>query len=236
MKLGLIFKDNAAQTVKLDIANSQTKGEWTTSQIDLSAYAGRQIAAITLEFEGTAANYQMNVGGLKVSDSTYKPATPTGFTVDYAYADGQMIVSWDLPENNYGNVVQYNLYGTLSDGRRVYLGGTYDSILYVKSMFGETKVVELELCAVGKDGTESEPAKATYSYEDKVSNITVEEAKTPSGLLVRAANPGKLEVSFDAPATGAPDGYEFEVQGSRTGNERGVRRSSCKSAGSCRQY
>ena len=211
MKLGLIFKDNAAQTVKLDIANSQKKGEWTTSQIDLSEYAGRKIAAITLEFEGTAANYQMNVGGLKVSDSTYKPATPTGFTVDYAYADGQMIVSWDLPENNYGNVVQYNLYGTLSDGRRVYLGGTYDSILYVKSMFGETKVVELELCAVGKDGTESEPAKATYSYEDKVSNITVKEAETASGLLVRAANPGKLEVSFNAPATVAPDSYEFEV-------------------------
>ncbi|MBM6920958.1 FIVAR domain-containing protein [Phocea massiliensis] len=211
MKLGLIFKDKAEETVKLDIADSQTKGEWTTSQIDLSAYAGRQIAAITLEFEGTAANYQMNVGGLKVSDSVYKPETPTGFTVDYAYDDGQMIVSWDLPKNNYGNVVQYNLYGTLSDGRRVYLGGTYDSILYVKSMFDEAKVVNLELCAVGKDGTESEPANVTYSYEDKVSNITVEEAETASGLLVRAANPGKLEVSFDAPATGAPDSYEFEV-------------------------
>ena len=211
MKLGLIFKDKPEETVKLDIENSQTKGEWTTSQIDLSAYAGRQIAAITLEFEGTADNYQMNVGGLKVSDSTYKPATPTGFTVDYAYADGQMIVSWDLPENNYGNVVQYNLYGTLSDGRRVYLGGTYDSILYVKSMFDEAKVVNLELCAVGKDGTESDPANVTYSYEDKVSNITVEEAETASGLLVRAANPGKLEVSFDAPKTGAPDSYEFEV-------------------------
>ncbi len=211
MKLGLIFKDKAEETVKLDIANAQKKGEWTTSQIDLSAYAGRKIAAITLEFEGTAANYQMNVGGLKVSDSTYKPATPTGFTVDYAYDDGQMIVSWDLPENNYGNVVQYNLYGTLSDSRRVYLGGTYDSILYVKSMFGETKVVKLELCAVGKDGTESDPAKATYSYEDKVSNITVKEAETASGLLVRAANPGKLEVSFVAPATVAPDSYEFEV-------------------------
>ena len=211
MKLGLIFKDKAEETVKLDIANAQTKGEWTTSQVDLSAYAGRKIAAITLEFEGTADKYQMNVGGLKVSDSAYKPAAPTGFTVDYAYTDGQMIVSWDLPKDNYGNVVQYNLYGKLSDGRRVYLGGTYDSILYVKSMFDEAKVVELELCAVGKDGTESDPAKATYTYEDKVSNVTVKEAKTASGLLDRAANPGKLEVSFEAPAIGAPDSYEFEV-------------------------
>ena len=154
---------------------------------------------------------QRTIGGLKVSDDTYKPAKPTGLTVDYAYSDGQMIVSWDLPENNYGNVVQYNLYGTLSDGRRVYLGGTYDSILYVKSMFDESKIVDLELCAVGKDGTESDPATYSYTYENKVSNVTVKEATTPSGLLVRAANPGKLEVSFDAPKTGKPDSYMFEV-------------------------
>lgn len=209
MKLGLIFKDAPEVTEKIAVENSTAAGDWTTSTIDLSAYAGRAIAAITLEFEGEAENYQMNIGGLKISDSTYKPATPTGLAVDYAYADGQMIVKWNIAD--YDTVKQYNLYGVMSDGSRVYLGGTYDDILYVKSMFGEDQSVRLELCAVGKDGTESDPATLTYTYNDKVSNVKVEEAKTTSGLLVRASTPGKLSVSFDAPKTGAPDSYEFEV-------------------------
>lgn len=209
MKLGLIFKDAPEVTEKIAVENSTAAGDWTTSTIDLSAYAGRAVAAITLEFEGEAENYQMNIGGLKISDSTYKPATPTGLAVDYAYADGQMIVKWNIAD--YDTVKQYNLYGVMSDGSRVYLGGTYDDILYVKSMFDEDQSVRLELCAVGKDGTESDPATLTYTYNDKVSNVRVEEAQTASGLLVRASTPGKLNVSFDAPETGAPDSYEFEV-------------------------
>ena len=39
----------------------------------------------------------------------------------------------------------------------------------------------------------------------------MEEAKTSTGLLVRAATPGQLDVSFTAPAAGAPDSYEYEV-------------------------
>ena len=211
MQLGLIFKDAPETTEKVAVANSTVAGDWTTSTIDLSQYKDRSIAAITLEFEGEAENYQMNIGGLTVSDSVYKPEMPTGLAVDYAYADGQMIVSWDLPEDNYGDVVQYNLYGRMSDGSRVYLGGIYGDLLYVKSTFGEDEAIDLELCAVGKDGTESDPATLTYTYRDKVSNVKVEEAQTANGLLVRAATPGQLNVSFDAPETGAPDSYVFEV-------------------------
>lgn len=45
----------------------------------------------------------------------------------------------------------------MSDGSRVYLGGIYGDLLYVKSTFGEDEAIDLELCAVGKDGTESDP-------------------------------------------------------------------------------
>ena len=209
MQLGLIFKDAPQTTEKLDIAGSETAGDWTTVDVDLSKYAGRKIAAITLEFAGNSENYQMNVGGLKVSDGADKPATPTGFTVDYGYDSGEMILSWDMAD--YSKVKQYNVYGTLSNGDRVYLGGVYDSILYVKSVFDEKDHIDLELRAVGADGTESDPATLTYTYTDKVSNVKVEEAKTSTGLLVRAATPGKLVVSFDAPKAGAPDSYEYEV-------------------------
>ena len=209
MQLGLIFKDAPETTEKLDIAGSETAGDWTTVDVDLSQYAGRQIAAITLEFAGEAEGYQINVGGLKISDGADKPAAPTGFAVDYAYDSGEMILSWDMAD--YDSVKQYNVYGTMSDGSRVYLGGVYDSILYVKSVFDEKDHIDLELRAVGADGTESDPATLTYTYTDKVSNVKVEEAKTSTGLLVRAATPGQLDVSFDAPAAGAPDSYEYEV-------------------------
>ena len=209
MQLGLIFKDAPETTEKLDIAGSETAGDWTTVDVNLSKYAGRQIAAITLEFAGEAEGYQINVGGLKISDGADKPATPTGFAVDYAYDSGEMILSWDMA--NYSEVKQYNVYGTLSNGSRVYLGGVYDSILYVKSVFDESESIDLELRAVGADGTESDPATLTYTYNDKVSNVAVEEAETSTGLLVRAATPGELKVSFDAPAAGAPDSYEYEV-------------------------
>ena len=209
MKLGLIFKDAPETTEKVEISGSETAGDWQTVELDLSSYAGRSIAAITLEFEGTADNYQMNVGGLKISDSTDKPATPTGFKIDYAYSSGEMILKWDLAD--YAEVKQYNVYGTLSDGKRVYLGGIYDNILYVKSVFDEKTDIDLELCAVGPDGTESDPATLTYTYSDKVSNVKVKEGKTSSGLLTRASTPGELQVSFQTPVGGAPDRYEFEV-------------------------
>ena len=45
----------------MEISGSETAGDWQTVELDLSSYAGRSIAAITLEFEGTADNYQMNV-------------------------------------------------------------------------------------------------------------------------------------------------------------------------------
>ena len=69
----------------------------------------------------------------------------------------------------------------------------------------------MELCAVGPDGTESDPATLTYTYSDKVSNVKVKEGKTSSGLLTRASTPGELQVSFQTPADGDPDRYEFEV-------------------------
>jgi len=209
MKLGLIFADDAENIVAVDLENTAAAGDWTTVTADLSAYAGRQIAAICLIFEGEAGKYQMNIGNITISDGSYTPDAPEGFVIDTAYADGQMILRWELAD--YAEVVQYNLYGKMTDGSRIFLGGIYGDILYVKNTFCDD-VVDLELCAVGIDGSESEPAVITYDYTDKVSNVTVLEAASGNGLTTQAANVGKIEVSFDAPATGAPDSYELEVK------------------------
>ena len=209
MKLALTFKDDPENTVALALENTDAPGGWTTSSVDLSSYAGRQIAAISLVFEGTSENYQINVGNLTVTDGAHKPVAPTGFSLDNVYADGQLIVRWDMAD--YSEVIQYNLYGKMADGSRVYLGGIYGNVLYVKDTFATGDSVGLQLYAVGIDGTESEPTTIAFQYQAEVSNITVAEAVTSTGLLTQAANAGQLEVSFDAPAAGTPDSYAFEV-------------------------
>ena len=209
MKLGLIFKDAPEETVAIALDGTAAAGGWTTVTADLSAYAGRAIAAMCLIFEGEAENYQMNIGNITVTDGDHTPDAPQGFVIDTAFADGQMIVRWDKAD--YSEVVQYNLYGKLADGSRIFLGGIYGSILYVKNTFCDD-VLELQLCAVGVDGSESEPAVITYNYNDTVSNLRVAEKASGNGLTTHAANPGLIEVTFDAPATGAPDSYALEVK------------------------
>ena len=208
VKLGLIFADDAENIVPVELG-SVTAGQWQTVTADLGAYAGRAVAAICLIFEGEAEDYQINIGSITVTDTDHTPAAPPGFVIDTAYADGQMILRWEKAP--YDEVVQYNLYGKRTDGRRIFLGGIYGEILYVKNTFCDD-VVELQLCAVGIDGSESAPAVITYDYTDKVSNIRVAEAASGNGLTTQAANVGKIEVTFDAPAAGAPDSYEREVK------------------------
>lgn len=97
-----------------------------------------------------------------------------------------------------------------SDGSRVYLGGTYDNIYYIKSLYDEKEAVTLELRAVNKEGVESDAATTTFQYSDKVSNIVVEEAETENGNKVQAANVGYLDVSWENPSVDY-EGIEITV-------------------------
>ena len=62
---------------ELEIADSTEKGGWITSEVDLSQYAGQNIAALGLVFDGQAEGYQMNIGGMKVTDGgNYRQLLP----------------------------------------------------------------------------------------------------------------------------------------------------------------
>lgn len=71
--------------------------------------------------------------------------------------------------------------------------------------------ITIRVKAVGADGSESEPASEKYNYDEKVSNVVVDESLTESGLLTHATNPGQLDVSWNAPLTGDFDSYKFTV-------------------------
>lgn len=187
MKLGLIFEDDTDTVVKLDVANSAAKSdEWVTSTVDLSAYSGKKIAAMGLVFDGTAADYQMNIGKLAyTTGEAQKPAAPTGLTIDKAYDTGEMYISWDMA--SYDAVKQYNVYAVIN-GEEMYMGGIYDDVYYIKDLYDAEGVVTIKVKAVAEDGTESDAATVDYDY-----------SKAVSGVEVKAID-GSLLINWDAAA------------------------------------
>lgn len=172
MHAGLILADDPNTVVKIPVPDSgkETK-DWVSAELDLSAYAGKTIAAFGLIFDpGKQAvdGYQMNIGQIRIADgSAVKPSAPAGLTISAAYADtGEMVVKWDL-DTDYAKVKQYNVY--VND---VYVGGKYDSIYYIKNLpagSGNVKVA-----AVGADGREGQAAKVNFNLNASVSNIAVD--------------------------------------------------------------
>ena len=121
MKVGLIFED-APETVEyVTVPDSGKKSsDWTSAQLDLSAYAGRTLAAFGLAFDPNGENladYQMNIGEIAITDNQNAPAAPEGLTIDRAFNTTETYISWDLAD--YDEVQKYNVYAVYEDGREV---------------------------------------------------------------------------------------------------------------------
>ncbi len=203
MEIGLIFKnasDGSMYTIEVPDSGRQTDG-WVTKTLSIDPqYAGEEIAAICLVFQGEngVKDYQMNIGGLRLTDGgSHTPAAPTGLNIRAAYDTKEMILEWDLAD--YDQVDKYNVYANMTNGGKVCMGGVYDGVYYIKNMNAKD-IVSLEVTAVGKDGSESEPAAIEYSYSDNVSNLKVAESLDANGRTMQAAHAGYLDVSFTKPS------------------------------------
>lgn len=208
MQLALYLKDQS-DPVFIDVPESAAKSTgWVTKEISLGEYAGKNIAAIGLNFTGTADSYQMNIGEIKISDGADNtPAAPEGFQIEDAFNTKEAIVEWTKAD--YSEVTQYNLYATYADGSKSFVGGTYGSKYYIKSL-GDN-VTGIELTAIGVDGSESAPARVEFDYGTKVSNIAVEEEETSTGYFVQSKYPGEVHVSWTAPQNVDFDSYALEL-------------------------
>lgn len=203
MKLALIFKDAPEKVEYIAIPGTGTKtNTWETASVDLSKYAGRQIATIGLAFNPKqqipVENYQMNIGEIRLTDgASHTPAQPTGFEVSKAYATDDMVATWDL--DSFDTVDKYEIYATLSNGKKIMVGTNYDGIHYIKSLENEKNNVKLELVAIGKDGSRSTAAVTTYNYSEKVSNLKAdtETASTGNGVFTKRA--GIIDLSWTNP-------------------------------------
>ena len=219
MEIGIIFKNSPDEVYTINVPNSgkQTDG-WVTKAVSIDPeYIGEEIAAIGLNFKNngnTIENYQMNIGEFKVTDGTEDtPEIPQNFSIEKMFDTKEAYVSWDMED--YDKVTQYNLYAELSDGKRVYLGGAYDSAYYIKNLSGAGDVAKLLLTAVSPNGYESEPAVIDYDFNKAVTGIEVQES---AGYLdvswnapAASCSGVKLEVSFDYARN--PETYETTVAG-----------------------
>ncbi|MCI9274479.1 MAG: hypothetical protein HFE39_11110, partial [Clostridiales bacterium] len=220
MKVGLIFEDSPAQVEYIIVpnANQQTEG-WTEANLDLSSYAGRTLAGFGIAFESGGSvieDYQMNIGEIKISDgSVAAPNAPSGLNIDRVFETSETYLSWDL--DDYSDVQKYNVYSKDASGGRVYLGGTYDDIYYIKDLYGAQGEITLQVTAVGLDGTESAPAEVTLNLDNAVQNIEV--TQQVGAFDISWENPNvdydsiQVEVSFER----HPEVYTTEVE---KGNNR----------------
>ncbi|MGD6940991.1 endo-beta-N-acetylglucosaminidase [Cytobacillus gottheilii] len=196
MSIGILFEDAPEEVVKVAVPDSgkQTAG-WVTANLDLSPYAGKEIAAFGIVFEnGDTAieDYQMNIGQVKISDeSIEKPEAPAGLEITKALRDSnEMYISWDMEE--YDEVKQYNVYNN-----GAYVGGIYDEAFYIKNLQGLSG--EISVTAVSQDGQESEPAVVHYDLTKGVQHIKA--IQTENGdMVISWENPedvdGKITVNL----------------------------------------
>lgn len=174
MSIGLVFADNTNEVVRIPVNGSGMKTNgWTEEVLDLSAYAGKQVAVLGLVFTtngGVINDYQINIGQIRVYDgSAAVPAAPTGVAITEAFTDEkEMYVAWDM-EPDYTKVKQYNVY--VND---IYVGGKYDELFYIKNLPAESGTIKV--AAVGADGREGAAAEVPFDLTKAASNISVDSA------------------------------------------------------------
>ena len=186
--------------VPIENANVQTDG-WVSASLDLSDYAGETIAAFGLSVDTNGAavqDYQINIGEMTITDKTLStPAAPTGLTIDKAFDTSEVYISWDLAD--YSDVQKYNVYAEFEDGTEMYMGGTYDDVFYIKSLYEPKGNVTIKVTAEGADGQESEAATVTRNFDEISSGLTVEEG--PGVLNASWTNPDMDYASIRAEVT-----------------------------------
>ncbi|MCD8022904.1 MAG: twin-arginine translocation signal domain-containing protein, partial [Lachnospiraceae bacterium] len=181
MLLGLVFADDPEQIAKIEIPNTEEKSDgWSTETVSLFAYAGRQIAAFGLLFEGTSDFYQMNVGELKIIDGSVPiPDVPTGLTIDSFAENGEVNISWDI--DSYDAVKQYNIYAVINE-KEIYLGGTYDEVYYVKDI--QAAVAAAQGTSIASSGSDKDEVSAEEGFETAAGN----NKSSPITIMIKAVS------------------------------------------------
>ncbi|MFI6488705.1 endo-beta-N-acetylglucosaminidase [Streptomyces sp. NPDC050564] len=134
---------------------------WQTSTVRLTGLSG-SVRAIGVRLTATTGPVRWRLGGLAVRDAVVNPAAPTDLRITDADG-GNLRFAW---QGAPGPVRHYELYRTLPDGTRRFLGGTCQHAFYVGALAPEQgeSAARFELRAVGELFTVSTPATTTHTW------------------------------------------------------------------------
>ncbi|MCX4452176.1 endo-beta-N-acetylglucosaminidase [Streptomyces sp. NBC_01728] len=134
---------------------------WGTATVPLTGLTGT-VHALGVRLTASSGPVRWRVGGLAVRDAVLTPAAPTDLRVTGADG-GNLRFAW---QGAPGAVRHYELYRTLPDGTRWFLGGTCQIAFYVGGLTPEQgeSAGGFEVRAVGELFTVSTAATTTHTW------------------------------------------------------------------------
>ncbi|MES2921652.1 MAG: hypothetical protein V4819_08900 [Verrucomicrobiota bacterium] len=169
MQIGLAFEDSPTVFQYLDVGNAATTS-WNTKVFSLSAYAGREIAMISLRFTstGTISNYTMRVGQLAIyNGSITAPAAPSGLVISQQDSLDVDSLALRLKWNHSASpVYYYNIYSRAPNNSLVWLGATPNNAFFVPAAvrLNSQATMPIEVEAVGRNFASSPLIAATATF------------------------------------------------------------------------
>ena len=168
MQAALAFADAPNTFVYINCDNTDSAG-WQTTTMDLSAYAGRTISTIGLNFSATTSisSYKMNIGEIAMVNATAAaPAAPATMTIT-AYLDCEN-AELDLMYDNSvsSNIWYYDIYRVRQDNTMQWLGRTPDNAWYVKNIkrLDDEATTSIAIVAVNTSGKSSAPLLKSFTW------------------------------------------------------------------------
>lgn len=171
LSAGVSFTDNPHQFYFFPLGDSSSS-DWSDVRLDLSAYSGKTIAILSLQFHADEAvsDYSIKIGRLGVFDGSPDTIAPPtniiGDTIQLIDAQtGTLRLYWDHSPDD---IRAYNVYLRHSDTTRIFLGGTPNNAYFIQeiSRTGSEDSVVIEVEAVGPGFTHSSASSAEFSWPE----------------------------------------------------------------------
>ncbi|MER7751990.1 discoidin domain-containing protein [Kitasatospora sp. NPDC097643] len=198
LRAALSFTDAPTTFTTLDLGANSGTG-WERHTLDLSPYAGRTVAQIALQADGTDPAYDVRIGQIALYDGTVDtPAAPGALTVlgasDVVAGVSQSLrLSWTAAPG--GGVHHYEVYRRNADGSRTFLGATPDDAYYVgrldRAGTEASTAIEVEAVSPGYGRSTAATATVPWNGAPSGSNLALNRPATASGQCNANEGPAK---------------------------------------------
>lgn len=167
LKVGLAFEDAPSSFQFIDVGDAATD-RWNLKTLDLSSFAGKTIAVISLFFEANSnTNYELKLGRLSVyNDQIVSPAPPSNLNVENKVNEQDFVtlrLKWDHSPDK---ISHYNVYKKNQNGSRTFLGGSINNACFIPWVGQEPNEtdINIEIEAVGEDYGVSSPVTSSFNW------------------------------------------------------------------------